>query len=75
MAGVKNGLMELEKLLNRISFYRRTWRAAEDDYRTETAADSAARNKSTADSPLQSELEKKRKEDGVPEGDFIKVVF
>ena len=75
--GVKNGLMELEELLDRISFYRRTWRAAEDDCRAETVAlpaENAACVKRTADSPLQSELGKKRKEDDVPEGDFIEVV-
>lgn len=53
--GVKKGLMELELELDRISFYKRKWRAAEDAWKAETAAlpaENAASAKRAADNPL-----------------------
>ena len=75
--GVKNGLMELEELLDRISYYRRTWKVRQNPQEAETTAlpeENTTSTKRIADSPLQSELGKKRKEEGTSEGDFTQVL-
>lgn len=61
---MKSGLLELEKILDHISFCRRTRTATED----------ARKSKATAlagDSPLQIELAKKCKVEDVFEGDLL----
>lgn len=65
---VKNGLMQLGKLLDR------TWIEAEDARQTETAAPPAeytVNAKRIADSPLHSNQEKKWNENNASDGDFI----
>lgn len=69
----KNRLMELQELLDKISYYRWTWRVTEDAGKAKTTApptDNIASAKWIADSLLQSELPKKRKEERVSQGDF-----
>lgn len=57
--GMKNRLMELQKLLDRIFFYMCTWTATEK-------ATLSGENTSTAGNPLQSKLGKRRKEETTP---------
>lgn len=69
---MKNGLIEL---LDCIPFYSWTYKATEDARKTETSALPAENTicaKRITDSPLQSELEKKRKNEDASQGDFIK---
>lgn len=65
---VKNRLKELEELMNHISFNRLTCKATEDARKAkETIFSIESIAKRIAESPLQNELGKKRKEDGASE--------